>query len=131
MLIEYQITFQKDGVTIKQRIEPSTSVNADLDVPPDDTRLKASFKESKEARAAIVVSKAGLGGFVPANKPGGGGGGFVPANKPGGGGGSFVPANKPGGGGSGPTGFETAPVTFIGPFVFCWPVSQSEEKGKD
>jgi hypothetical protein len=118
MLIEYQITFQKDGVTIKQRIEPSTSVNADLDVPPDDTRLKASFKESKEARAAIVVSKAGLGGFVPANKPGGGGGGFVPAN-------------KPGGGGSGPTGFETAPITFIGPFVFCWPVSQSEEKGKD
>ncbi|HMF77511.1 MAG TPA: hypothetical protein VK604_17765 [Bryobacteraceae bacterium] len=125
MLIEYQITFQKDGVTIKQTIEPGASGGADPDVPADDnTRLMATYKESKETRARLMTLRAAAGGAVPANKPGGGGGGILPKT-------SAVPANKPGGGGGGPNGFETAPITFIGPFVFCWPGSQSEQKGRD
>ena len=108
MLIEYKLKFEKNGLTLTQRIEPGTSGSqGNAGTFTEENSLKASFQESKAATAS-------------GPKPGGG-----PGDEPGPGG--HGPGDDPGPGGSG---FGTAPVTIIGPFILCCPSDDSKKEGK-
>jgi hypothetical protein len=53
MLIEYTVKFQKDGLTITQRIENGTASPAvKPGVPVQANALKSSFQKSKAAKAS-------------------------------------------------------------------------------
>ncbi len=113
MLIEYQFKFERNGLTITQRVEPEDSESQAAEgVLAEENSLKASFQESQKASAAMTAQSGGGG---PVKKPGGGGGG---------------PVKKPGGGGSGPTGFGTAQITIIGPFIMCCPSDDPKKENK-
>ena len=60
MLIEYQVKFQKDGLTITQRVEPNTPPSI-TDSGPVVTHnaLNASNDESKASSAAQTSHKSG------------------------------------------------------------------------
>ena len=120
MLIEHKITFQKDGLTITQRVGESVAGSPpNTNILVGDNALKGSFKDSVAARAVKPAA-----GGAPGDKPGGGGG---PGDKPGGGGG---PGDKPGGGG-GPDGAGTAPIILIGPIVLVGPTSEIAKKSEE
>ena len=115
MLVEYQLKFEKNGLTITQRVEPSVSGGqTSRSTFAEQNYLRASFQESKKAGTDTAPLR-------PATSPSAGGGGPVgPPNS--GGGGPVGPPNS----GGGPTGFGTAPVTFIGPFIMCCPSDDSK-----
>jgi hypothetical protein len=52
MLIEYKIKFEKDGLTITQRLEPRTSAQVKSDAPVVDHILGETHEQSVAARAA-------------------------------------------------------------------------------
>jgi hypothetical protein len=108
MLIECKITFQKDGFTITQSIDPGAAQSED--VPPlTGKSLKDTFQNSQ----ATSAPAAGAGGAAPAAKKGGPGS-----------------STDPGGGPpSGNTGM--APITVIGPIFFGWPQPSSAPNEKD
>ncbi len=118
MLIEYNITFEKDGLTIKQRVDTSASGSQGKVVGAvAENSLKSSFQKSKATNTSVPLAGGG-----PGDVPGSGGG---PGDVPGSGGG---PGDVPGSGGGGPVG--TAPITIIGPFIMCCPSSDSKKEGK-
>jgi hypothetical protein len=101
MLIEYNFKFEKNGLTVTQRVGPggaSGSPRASGGVV-EQNALKASFRESRQASAAKPRSGGGPGGNI-------------------------------GGNGGGPPDSGTAPVTFIGPFVMCCPSDDSTKDDK-
>ena len=107
MLIEYQFKFEKNGLTLKQRIEPSASGSSgNGEVFVEANALRASYQECGQASTAESQPS------IAQPKSGGG------------------PADDPSSGG-GPTGFGTAPVTFIGPFIMCCPCDDSKKEKKD
>ncbi|MDQ2843697.1 MAG: hypothetical protein M3Y72_22185 [Acidobacteriota bacterium] len=108
MLIEYNITFEKDGLTIKQRVDTSASGSQGKVVGAvAENSLKSSFQKSKATNTSVPLAGGG-----PGDVPGSGGG----------------PGDVPGSGGGGPVG--TAPITIIGPFIMCCPSSDSKKEGK-
>jgi len=110
MLIEHKITFQKDGLTITQRVGESVAGSPpNTNILVGDNALKGSFKDSVAARAVKPAA-----GGAPGDKPGGGGG----------------PGDKPGGGG-GPDGAGTAPIILIGPIVLVGPTSEIAKKSEE
>lgn len=100
MLIEYTFKFEKNGLTIMQRVEPSASNSHVTERQMvDEKSLKASHEESKTANAAEP-------------KPGGNGlTGHI--------GGDKKDISSPG---------TTAPVTFIGPFIMCYQCDNSKKE---
>jgi hypothetical protein len=66
MLIEYKIKFEKDGLTITQRVEPSASVT-----PPVQPSAVGDLTVAKHLPSAFSAGKGGDGG--PEIGPGGGG----------------------------------------------------------
>ena len=101
MLIEYKFKFEKNGLTITQRVgSGSSGPHATGESIVEENSLKASFQESKAASTA--GPKAGGNGL----------------------------SGHTGGNGGGPPGSGTAPVTFIGPFIMYCPCEDSQKEGK-
>jgi hypothetical protein len=71
MLTQYEIKLEKDGLIIKQRVEPATSQA--LPSFSADNSLKASFQQSMSANVAGPAA----GGSSADSPFGGGGGGFT------------------------------------------------------
>ena len=120
MLIEYKIKFEKDGVTITQRIEPGTSKDVVI-----DTNCQSGDAISRSLGSSCASGPGG-GGAEDIGPGGGGaedigpGGGGAEDIGPGGGGAEDI---GPGGGGAedigpgGGAGTGSGPVIIFGPIV--------------
>jgi hypothetical protein len=105
MLIEYEVKFDKHGLTIKQRIEPGSPPSVKPDAPLEQNALGASFQDSAAANAARPNQGAGPAGRDVGAGPGGRDKGGGPGGRDKGGGGAL---------GSGP-------ITVIGPIILTCP----------
>jgi hypothetical protein len=102
MLIEYQIKFTKNGLTITQQIDENTAGTTEPLVQGNS--LLANIQESHAANAEKPEATGPPVGGSPINRPGGGGG---------------VPPGT------------SAPTIIIGPIFFgCCPTHEDEDTNK-
>jgi hypothetical protein len=104
VLFEYTIKFEKDGLTLTQRVESGPAASADLaDAPVDQKLLPRTSPAGQTANPPAVPAANGTTG-----QPGG------------------APVDRPKGLGGNPGSFGSGgPVTIIGPFILLQPQPRS------